>query len=192
MFWDPHINLFGQVPLTTASRGELFLFWNLYKAPVLLSLVAGEAACIMENINDDIIIGRCISVLRSIFGNNAVPQVTVLVQFFFLENRQSIWFDCLAKRSGCHTMEIRPLVPWLLLIRVGKLVWTWLRLTCRTHNINRVQFVRSTSATRLLCWRTYASQLSGYGSWCTLKRSQRSETHFRRIFGLSSLYTVIE
>ena len=30
IFWDPHINLFGQVPLSTASRGELFLFWNLY------------------------------------------------------------------------------------------------------------------------------------------------------------------
>lgn len=24
--------------------GELFLFWNLYRAPVLLALVAGEAA----------------------------------------------------------------------------------------------------------------------------------------------------
>lgn len=74
IFWDPHINLFGSVPLSTASRGELFLFWNLYKAPVLLSLVAGEASCIMENISDDIIIGRCLAVLRSIFGNSQVPQ----------------------------------------------------------------------------------------------------------------------
>ncbi len=75
VFWDPHINLFGQVPLSTASRGELFLFWNLYKAPVLLSLVAGEAASVMENISDDIIIGRCLAVLRSIFSNSQVPQV---------------------------------------------------------------------------------------------------------------------
>lgn len=74
VFWDPHINLFGQVPMSTASRGELFLFWNIYKAPVLLSLVAGEAASIMENISDDIIIGRCLAVLRSIFGNSQVPQ----------------------------------------------------------------------------------------------------------------------
>ena len=79
MFWDPHINLFGQVPMSTASRGELFLFWNIYKAPVLLSLVSGEAASIMENISDDIIIGRCLAVLRSIFGNSQVPQV-----FFYL------------------------------------------------------------------------------------------------------------
>ena len=48
----------------TASRGELFLFWNLYRAPVLLALVAGEAAAIMENVSDDVIVGRCIAVLK--------------------------------------------------------------------------------------------------------------------------------
>ncbi|KAG8588251.1 hypothetical protein GDO81_005918 [Engystomops pustulosus] len=31
VFWDPTVNLFGHVGSTTASRGELFLFWNLYK-----------------------------------------------------------------------------------------------------------------------------------------------------------------
>lgn len=74
VFWDPNANLFGHVGSTTASRGELFLFWNLYKAPVLLALVAGEAAAIMENVSDDVIIGRSIAVLKGIFGNNAVPQ----------------------------------------------------------------------------------------------------------------------
>merc|ERR1719361_2444116 len=49
IFWDNTSNLFGHVGSTTASRGELFLFWNLYKAPVLLALVAGEAAAIMES-----------------------------------------------------------------------------------------------------------------------------------------------
>ncbi|TRY95102.1 hypothetical protein DNTS_016341, partial [Danionella cerebrum] len=53
VFWDPSVNLFGHVGSTTASRGELFLFWNLYKAPILLALMAGEAAGIMENISDD-------------------------------------------------------------------------------------------------------------------------------------------
>ncbi|XP_023318975.1 lysine-specific histone demethylase 1A isoform X3 [Trichogramma pretiosum] len=73
IFWDPTSNLFGHVGSTTASRGELFLFWNLYKAPVLLALVAGEAACVMETISDDVIVGRCIHVLKGIFGNQ-VPQ----------------------------------------------------------------------------------------------------------------------
>lgn len=74
IFWNPNANLFGHVGSTTASRGELFLFWNLYKAPVLLALVAGEAAAIMENVSDDVIVGRCIAVLKGIFGNNGVPQ----------------------------------------------------------------------------------------------------------------------
>ncbi|CAH2047350.1 unnamed protein product, partial [Iphiclides podalirius] len=73
-FWDPSANLFGHVGTTTASRGELFLFWNLYSAPVLLALVAGEAAAVMENVTDDVIVGRCIAVLKSIFGHAAVPQ----------------------------------------------------------------------------------------------------------------------
>lgn len=100
IFWDSNSNLFGHVGSTTASRGihspneypivvatpsyllgELFLFWNLYKAPVLLALVAGEAAAIMENVGDDIIVGRCMAVLKGIFGNGAVPQV-------FLHNRR--------------------------------------------------------------------------------------------------------
>ena len=81
IFWDPNANLFGHVGSTTASRGELFLFWNLYKAPVLLALVAGEAAAIMENVSDDVIIGRSIAVLKGIFGNSAVPQVRLLFLF---------------------------------------------------------------------------------------------------------------
>jgi len=73
VFWDNTSNLFGHVGSTTASRGELFLFWNLYKAPVLLALVAGEAAAIMENVSDDVIVGRCIAVLKGIFGTTNVP-----------------------------------------------------------------------------------------------------------------------
>ncbi|XP_015917188.1 lysine-specific histone demethylase 1A [Parasteatoda tepidariorum] len=74
VFWDINANLFGHVGSTTSSRGELFLFWNLYKAPVLLALVAGEAAAVMENVTDDVVVGRCIAVLKGIFGNCTVPQ----------------------------------------------------------------------------------------------------------------------
>uniref|UniRef100_A0A672MVA3 Lysine-specific histone demethylase n=1 Tax=Sinocyclocheilus grahami TaxID=75366 RepID=A0A672MVA3_SINGR len=74
VFWDPSVNLFGHVGSTTASRGELFLFWNLYKAPILVALMAGEAAGIMENISDDVIVGRCLAILKGIFGSSAVPQ----------------------------------------------------------------------------------------------------------------------
>ncbi|KAG5673254.1 hypothetical protein PVAND_003317 [Polypedilum vanderplanki] len=74
IFWEPDINLFGHVGSTTASRGELFLFWNIYQLPVLLALVAGQSAFIMENVSDDVIVGRCIAVLKGIFGDKMVPQ----------------------------------------------------------------------------------------------------------------------
>ncbi|XP_065360368.1 possible lysine-specific histone demethylase 1 [Calliphora vicina] len=74
IFWDPNTNLFGHVGSTTASRGELFLFWSISSSPVLLALVAGQSAAIMENVSDDVIVGRCIAVLKGIFGNGSVPQ----------------------------------------------------------------------------------------------------------------------
>ncbi len=37
--------------------------------------IAGQSAAIMENVSDDVIVGRCIAVLKGIFGNNAVLQV---------------------------------------------------------------------------------------------------------------------
>lgn len=40
----------------------------------MLALVAGEAAAVMENVSDDVIVGRCINVLKGIFGNAGVPQ----------------------------------------------------------------------------------------------------------------------
>jgi lysine-specific histone demethylase 1 len=42
--------------------------------PVLLALVAGQSAHIMENVSDDVIVGRCIAVLKGIFGDKNVPQ----------------------------------------------------------------------------------------------------------------------
>ncbi|KAH8370034.1 hypothetical protein KR093_001992, partial [Drosophila rubida] len=74
IFWDPNANLFGHVGSTTASRGEMFLFWSISSTPVLLALVAGNAANIVESVTDDIIVGRCMSVLKNIYGNTSVPQ----------------------------------------------------------------------------------------------------------------------
>lgn len=43
--------------------------------------MAGEAAGIMENISDDVIVGRCLAILKGIFGSSAVPQVEPFVCF---------------------------------------------------------------------------------------------------------------
>ena len=51
----------------------------IVQAPVLLALVAGEAAAIMENVSDDVIVGRCIAVLK---GNETKKKTTELFQKF--------------------------------------------------------------------------------------------------------------
>ncbi|KAG9492755.1 hypothetical protein GDO78_000971 [Eleutherodactylus coqui] len=107
VFWDPTVNLFGHVGSTTASRGELFLFWNLYKAPILLALVAGEAAGIMENISDDVIVGRCLAILKGIFGSSAVPQVrkgSFVIFCIILQLHSNVWYANIYVKwcSLCH------------------------------------------------------------------------------------------
>ena len=42
-FWDSHVHLFGHVATGSVSRGELFMFWHLSSAPVLIALLAGES-----------------------------------------------------------------------------------------------------------------------------------------------------
>ena len=62
---------------------------------MLLALVAGEAAAIMENVSDDVIVGRSLVVLKGIFGNNAVPQVGfVRMLVFCIEMRQRDSHEC--------------------------------------------------------------------------------------------------
>ena len=76
-------NIFGHIGSTTSSRGELFLFFNIYKSPVLMALIAGEAANVMENVTDDVIVGRCLTVLKSIYGasNVSTPKETLVTRW---------------------------------------------------------------------------------------------------------------
>lgn len=106
-FWDNDTNLFGHIGSTTSSRGELFLFWNLYKSPVLMALVAGEAAGIMEKVADDVIVGRCLTVLKNIFGPSQVPQPK---EFVVTRWRSDPWsrgsYSYIATGSSGHDLDI--------------------------------------------------------------------------------------
>jgi len=79
-FWDAHVHLFGHVATATASRGEFFMFWHLSNAPVLISLLAGEDAVKFESLPDDVILAKALSVLRSIFGDQTMPEVSVHIR----------------------------------------------------------------------------------------------------------------
>uniref|UniRef100_A0A8C9EN92 SWIRM domain-containing protein n=1 Tax=Pavo cristatus TaxID=9049 RepID=A0A8C9EN92_PAVCR len=79
----PAVQFVPPLPEWKTSAVQRMGFGNLNKvmyihlfhhAPILLALVAGEAAGIMENISDDVIVGRCLAILKGIFGSSAVPQ----------------------------------------------------------------------------------------------------------------------
>ena len=82
-FWDGNVHLFGHIASSTASRGELFMFWHLSLTPVLIALLAGEDAIKFESLHDDVIVAKAMSVLRSIFGDQTVPEVIVCVSCLF-------------------------------------------------------------------------------------------------------------
>jgi monoamine oxidase len=52
VFWDADRDYFGHVSSEEQERGECFMFWNLercMRTPVLVSLVAGDAAHHLED-----------------------------------------------------------------------------------------------------------------------------------------------
>ena len=75
IFWDPSANLFGHVGSTTASRGELFLFWNLYKAPVNMIFILDAHEIIFQllrNYRQQFLVQLCSAI------NTVVPGFRVL------------------------------------------------------------------------------------------------------------------
>lgn len=73
VFWNHELHLFGVVNHKAISRGEFFLFWHHGRTPTLTGLVSGEAADLIEKLSDVEILERCLTVLRSIYGNANVP-----------------------------------------------------------------------------------------------------------------------
>ena len=87
-FWDTERDMFGLLREPSndsmsmaqedysANRGKCYLFWNCLKTtglPVLLGLMAGDAAQQTEHTADSEIIADALSHLRSVFKNVAVP-----------------------------------------------------------------------------------------------------------------------
>lgn len=86
-FWDVNRDMFGLLrgprngPGFTQSeykegRGQFYLFWNCIETsglPVLIALMAGEAAHEAEKVSDEILVGQCVDQLRNVFGAMNVP-----------------------------------------------------------------------------------------------------------------------
>ena len=86
-FWDTERDMFGLLREPTkqgsmaqedyaANRGRFYLFWNCMKTtglPVLIGLMAGDAAHQAHNTPDEQIIAEVTNQLRNVFKNEAVP-----------------------------------------------------------------------------------------------------------------------
>ncbi|VDL75271.1 unnamed protein product [Nippostrongylus brasiliensis] len=66
-FWDVTQNYFGHLNHSKASRGEMFMFTALSKAPVLIAMMAGEAANL--DAPNEVIVRKAMNVLANIFGS---------------------------------------------------------------------------------------------------------------------------
>ncbi|XGW23206.1 hypothetical protein V3C99_005445 [Haemonchus contortus] len=66
-FWDVTQNYFGHLNQSKASRGEMFMFTALSKAPVLIAMMAGEAANLEAP--NEVIVRKAMNVLANIFGS---------------------------------------------------------------------------------------------------------------------------
>ncbi|KIV95536.1 hypothetical protein PV10_03176 [Exophiala mesophila] len=86
-FWDVNRDMFGLLRSPRsgngyhqseykAGRGQFYLFWNCIETsglPVLIALMAGEAAHEAEKLSDETVVSECVHQLRNIFGVANVP-----------------------------------------------------------------------------------------------------------------------
>uniref|UniRef100_A0A6P6XSE1 Lysine-specific histone demethylase n=1 Tax=Dermatophagoides pteronyssinus TaxID=6956 RepID=A0A6P6XSE1_DERPT len=87
IFWDLQTHLFGNVSSMTKNRGELFLFTSVQrKQPVLVAFIAGDAADNLEQMSDEQIKSKCLSILTEMFG-----QLPLLKNYFVTRWKSDPW-----------------------------------------------------------------------------------------------------
>lgn len=85
-FWDTDIDLFGTTPATSdrsdnpdihADRGRFYMFWDCTAhasgRPVLVALMAGDAAFACENMDNQTLISEATAILQRIYPNSTIP-----------------------------------------------------------------------------------------------------------------------
>ena len=78
------------------------MFWHLSLTPVLIALLAGEDAIKFESLHDDVIVAKAMSVLRSIFGDQTVPEVIVCVlHVYCCVSLELVLLPCFLSRIMC-------------------------------------------------------------------------------------------
>ncbi|XP_010921991.1 lysine-specific histone demethylase 1 homolog 2 isoform X1 [Elaeis guineensis] len=74
-FWSEELDTFGCLNKDRRKRGEFFLFYSYHTVsggPVLIALVAGEAALTFESTDPVILLHRVLGILRGIYGPRGI------------------------------------------------------------------------------------------------------------------------
>jgi len=77
VFWDDNVDYFGHFAESIELRGEFYMFWNLHrcvKQPILIALMAGDAAHISETRTEEEVVQRVLATLERRFGK--LPPLT--------------------------------------------------------------------------------------------------------------------
>lgn len=75
VFWGEDLDTFGSLNKDTQSRGEFFLFYSYHMVsggPVLIALVAGEAALSFEYTDPKVLLHRVLGVLKGIYSPRGI------------------------------------------------------------------------------------------------------------------------
>lgn len=75
VFWESDLDTFGHLNHQTSQPGEFFLFYSYASVsggPLLMALVAGEAATKFENMRPEDALHRVLQILRGIYGPRGV------------------------------------------------------------------------------------------------------------------------
>lgn len=75
VFWGDDLDTFGSLNKDTCKRGEFFLFYSYHMVsggPVLVALVAGEAARSVESTDPTVLLHRVLSILRGIYSPRGI------------------------------------------------------------------------------------------------------------------------
>jgi len=84
-FWEENLDYFGQVSEDLEMRGECYLFWNLQRCmgkPVLVALLAGQAAYNSETMEKDVVVDRVLVALRKRFIHVPQPIRSIVTRWY--------------------------------------------------------------------------------------------------------------
>lgn len=82
--YPPQGDMFGRVVFSAKERGEAYMFWSLdqmHGTPVLVCMVAGDAAHAQERDDDDAVVQRALAALQTMFPRVPNPDVAVCTRW---------------------------------------------------------------------------------------------------------------